>query len=115
MNKFKQDIYQLRFAIIPVSLYLIITQIIFGFVCPFRLLFDIECPGCGLTRATLELFKGNFIEAIHYNFTVFYWLIFILLFIIDRYIKKLPFKPFPDLFIIAAILTILRYILVLIN
>ena len=115
MSKLKQDLYQIRFAIIPILLYVVITQIVFGYICPFRIILDVECPGCGLTRATLEILKGNFIVSLHYNYTCIFWLIFIILFIIDRYIKKLPFKPFPDIFIIVVFFTILRYILIIMN
>lgn len=40
------------------------TQII---VCPSKLLYHIPCPGCGITRATIMFFKGDFIDAILFN------------------------------------------------
>jgi hypothetical protein len=33
--------------------------------CPTALLFDLPCPGCGLTRAAFELVSGNFHAALH--------------------------------------------------
>jgi len=35
--------------------------------CVFKYLFDIECWGCGMTRAILELCKFNFEKAITLN------------------------------------------------
>lgn len=36
-------------------------------VCPSKLLYQIPCPGCGVTRATLLLLKGHFIDAVTLN------------------------------------------------
>ena len=112
MKRLKQDLFQFRFALIPVILYLIGSQLIFGYTCIFRILFKIDCPGCGLTRAFFSLLKGDISSALHYNYTIFFWLITIILFIIDRYIKPLKIKPFPALFIITSIITIVRYLLI---
>lgn len=35
--------------------------------CLFRKLTDLECPGCGMTRATHALLHGNFVEAFQFN------------------------------------------------
>jgi hypothetical protein len=31
--------------------------------CPFKKYLHIECPGCGLQRSTLALFRGNLLES----------------------------------------------------
>jgi hypothetical protein len=36
-------------------------------LCTSRLLFGIECPGCGLTRSFVALASGDFVAAWHYN------------------------------------------------
>jgi hypothetical protein len=39
-----------------------------GFLpCPFRTLTGLWCPGCGLTRATHYLFRGDLAQALRYN------------------------------------------------
>ena len=35
--------------------------------CPFRTLTGWWCPGCGLTRATHHLFRGDLVQALRYN------------------------------------------------
>lgn len=38
--------------------------------CPFRTLTGWWCPGCGLTRATHHLFRGDFTQALRFNLFV---------------------------------------------
>ena len=40
--------------------------------CIFIYLFDIPCPGCGMTRALLSLLKLDFKSALLYNPTIFF-------------------------------------------
>ncbi len=35
--------------------------------CPFFLIFKIPCPGCGLTRSIIQIFKLDFIGSLQYN------------------------------------------------
>lgn len=39
----------------------------YGIPCIFRLITGFKCPGCGLTHAYIELFKGNLGGAIDHN------------------------------------------------
>lgn len=34
-------------------------------LCPVAAVTRVPCPGCGLTRATLALFQGHVVEALH--------------------------------------------------
>ena len=101
MAQLKKDLKNYWYAILLVIIYILTMEIIFHKTCIFQILFHIDCPGCGLTRATISLFKGNIKESLHYNYSCIFWLITILLFIIDRYIKPLKIKPFPVLFLMA--------------
>lgn len=38
--------------------------------CPFRILTGLWCPGCGLTRATHHLLRGDVLQAIRFNLFV---------------------------------------------
>ena len=40
-------------------------------ICLWKILFHIDCPGCGLTRAFYQLFKLNFYAAWQYNYKIF--------------------------------------------
>lgn len=39
--------------------------------CLFTTLFNIHCPGCGITHAFIELLSFNFTDAWHYNPLIF--------------------------------------------
>lgn len=112
MSKLKQDLIENKIPLIAITIYCVFMQLVFGAMCPFKVFFHIDCPGCGLTRATIALFKGDISKSLHYNYTCIFWLVTILLFIVDRYIKPLKIKPFPILFIITCIITIIRYLLI---
>jgi hypothetical protein len=36
-------------------------------ICPSKLLYHIPCPGCGITRATILVFKGRLLDALRLN------------------------------------------------
>ena len=38
--------------------------------CPFRSLTGLWCPGCGLTRATHHLLRGDLVQALRFNLFV---------------------------------------------
>lgn len=40
--------------------------------CPIYYLTGFPCPGCGLTRATLCLFRLEVVEAMHYNVSILF-------------------------------------------
>lgn len=110
MEKLKEDFYKYWHIILIILLYLIFMQIFFGQVCPIRIFLHTDCPCCGLTHATIYMFKGQFTNAFHANYTVFLWWILAILFFVDRYIHKFKFRIFPNLFIIVSGITIIRYI-----
>lgn len=114
MKKLKEDLKNYWYIFLIVIVYFVVTELIFHKTCIVQILFHIDCPGCGLTRAAFALFRGDIKASLHYNYTVIFWLLTIILFIIDRYIKPLKIKPFPVLFIITCLVTIIRYILIVV-
>lgn len=113
MYKIKEDISKNKFTILIITIFMIIyllfMQIVFSTWCPIKALFHIDCPGCGLTHATIYMLKGDFIKAFNANYTVFLWWGLLILAFIDRYIHKLKIKVFPNLFIFVCIITMFRY------
>ena len=109
MNKLKNDIIENKIALIVVILYLALMWILFHTLCPFYAIFHFPCPACGLTRACLLILTGRFTKSLGYNPTAIFWIISISCFIIDRYIKPLKIKPFPYMFIITSLVTIIWY------
>lgn len=111
MTQLKKDIFDFKYALISIILYCFIMQSFFSTVCPIKAFFKINCPGCGLTHAFIYLFIGQLDLSIKYNPTAILWIIAILFFCINRYIRKTIIKAYPYLFIIASISTILWYII----
>lgn len=78
----------LSLLVFPVLLYLM-PSVFFdhtGFeLCPSKAFFNVECPGCGMTRAVMHMHHLEWDEAIYYNYGIvliypglilvwFYWL-----------------------------------------
>ena len=110
-NKIKQDIYKNKLAIFFVFIYLFSMQILFKTWCPIKAIFNMECPGCGLTHALLYLLRGQFINAFYANYTIFLWLPLFFIFIANKYIHKFKRNIVLPLFILVTSITILRYVL----
>ena len=55
-----QDLYRLRLALAILFFYCLTTQLVFHTVCPFAIFTGFPCPACGMTRAILLFFTGNF-------------------------------------------------------
>ena len=64
----------LVFFLIIISIFILNTNI---YSCPFKEIFHIPCPGCGLTRAFKSIIQLNIIESLKYI-----WCIPILIFLI---------------------------------
>lgn len=110
MEKLKEDFCKYWHIILIILLYLIFMQIFFGQICPIRIFLHTDCPGCGLTHATIYMFTGQLDKAFQANYTVFLWWGLIALFFIDRYIYKFKINILPIFFIIVCSITILRYL-----
>lgn len=53
--------------IFGISFIVIVTSGIINFKCVFKSLFDISCPGCGLTRSFIAIINLDFHSAFNYN------------------------------------------------
>lgn len=115
-QKIKGDIKQIAAPIIAISIYILLGNLIFGKICPTRMLFGIPCPGCGTTRAFLLLVQGKIADATVSNPI---WIPIVVLgavFLINRYFitsKRVSDKIIHILkiaLVIAVILCIAYYV-----
>ena len=54
------------FILLCIGFYYILTDIV-GIVCPFKYLFHIPCPTCGVTRAIISLVRFDFGAYLKFN------------------------------------------------
>ncbi len=79
--------------------------------CPTQSLFGIPCPGCGVQRAILELFKGNFIESLKYYPPLIPVLLLIILLILHlKFEIKNGANILKYFFIFNIIIIVINYI-----
>lgn len=106
-----QDIVKIRPALPAVLLYLVTAQLLFHKLCPFMILFQLPCPACGLTRASLFLLSGQLLQAARINAVSFLWVPFLGYLCICRYfLGKKPPAALP-LSCLVCIATLLYYVL----
>jgi hypothetical protein len=56
--------------------------------CPYKAMSGMDCPGCGMQRAFVELMRGNFSESISYHpalIPILFSLVFLVLHLIFRF------------------------------
>lgn len=85
------------------------------YVCPFRKLFHIWCPGCGGTRMVKAIFHLEFYQAFRYNPLLFILLImglfYLLYMLIIYYKEKIVIKPSNKSIVFFIILLVIYMIL----
>lgn len=80
-----KDIWENRYPILIIVLYLSVTHLLFGEVCPLKLLAGYPCPGCGLTRGCMAILTLHWRESLVYHPAAVLWVAVILYFLIKRY------------------------------
>lgn len=85
------------------------------YICPFRFLFGLWCPGCGGTRMIKSLFHLDFYQAFRYNPLLFILLICGIIYLIINIVlyikKKALIKPSVKILVFILILLIVYMIL----
>jgi len=79
--------------------------------CFYKKYFGIECPGCGMQRAFIELLKGNIIESIKIYpalIPIIIMLFLLILHLIFKFKKGALYIKF--FFIFSSILIVLNYL-----
>lgn len=93
IQRIGQDMYRLRVALPVLLIYGLITQLVFGTVCPFAILTGIACPTCGMTRAALLFLSGRPLQSFSLHPMTLLWIALILYLGFFRYFrsKRAPF------------------------
>jgi len=79
--------------------------------CPYNYYFGIECPGCGMQKAIIELLKGNFVESIQF-YPALIPLFFLFLLLIVHLVFKLKngAEMLKYLFLFNVLIILVSYI-----
>lgn len=105
-----EDIWTVRFIILTLVVYGVITESLFHTVCPFRIITGFPCPGCGLTHGCIYILTGRWKLAAEYNLAAFLWIPFILYLLICRYWLDIRAKYWILASIIVCLLTMAVYV-----
>ena len=85
------------------------------FPCFYKKYLGIDCPGCGMQRAFIELLKGNIIESIKtYPALIPMIIMFVFLFLHIKYKFKKGASYLTIMFIFTSVIILLSYIFKLI-
>ena len=86
VRRLKEDIYELRFAVLGISAYYLLVHFLFGQFCPMMIVLHFPCPGCGMTRALFLVLRGCFGKAWRMQPLIYGWMILGIWFVVNRYI-----------------------------
>ncbi len=93
------------------AFYAVLATRFLGHACPVALVFGVPCPGCGLTRAVLLLFRGDFAGAFSMHPLVYTLPIIAGLFIAALFSERFArSKVFTALCLVFAVLFIGVYV-----
>ncbi len=103
----------LKKCIYHVVIFLIITFLIFfEFPCPFKFIFKIPCPACGVLHALNSLIHLDFKSYINYNFMAVPMIAAVFAGIHRNSIFK-SWKYMDVFIVITCFITLVRYIIIL--
>lgn len=105
------DIKNMKWALLTLLLYYVLTRILFHEFCPMRIFTGLPCPGCGATRAGLYAIMFRFREAFEMNPTIFLWIPYILFLLWQRYIGKNRRKLSNILLVVVCIFVVTWYVI----
>lgn len=109
LQRIGEDIRKNGMAFVIVAIFLVSCNFLVGTVCPIAYFFGVPCPGCGMTRASFALLRGDFRLAAQYNATIYLWALYGVLWLIDRYVIAKKGRLSMVLLIIVCLITLVYY------
>ncbi|XCP83496.1 DUF2752 domain-containing protein [Roseburia hominis] len=106
----KRDILNARVAFIVLGGYFLVGRYFLHSLCPSVAVTGFPCPGCGLTRAMLSIFRGNFTVAWQIHPFSYVILLYIAVFFFRRYVQQKELTHFSKYLIALLVLMVLFYI-----
>lgn len=104
------DIMHIKTFIIIFIIAFISLNLLFHKICLISIITGFPCPGCGMTRAFVNLLTFHFKDAFYWSPSIFLWVPLLIYGILNRYIFKCSNKIFTILLCITGIITIIIYI-----
>ena len=86
LRRLGKDLYDLRYALLGITVYYVTVHLLFGQFCPLMITFHIPCPGCGMTRALILVLTGQWRGAWQLQPLVYGWILLGILFGVNRYL-----------------------------
>ena len=109
------DIWSLKIVVPLLFITIEGLKYLWGAMCPMVIVTGLPCPGCGLTRALISVFKLDFSHACEYNASIYLWIFVAVWWSVFRYIYE---KKAPGMSLIIAIvilITIIYYLVRMFN
>ena len=91
------DIMHIKTFIIIFIIAFISLNLLFHKICLISIITGFPCPGCGMTRAFVNLLTFHFKDAFYWSPSIFLWVPLLIYGILNRYIFKCSNKIFTIL------------------
>ncbi len=78
--------------------------------CPLKVLFDIDCAGCGVTRMILSILKLDFYQAFRFNPFMFITIIFMIIYLVYVFICMILKREYFKIGLKTIIVIIILFI-----
>lgn len=115
LERIWKDIKSLWIAILALLLYNVIARSVFHAFCPQLILTGVPCAGCGMTRAVFYILTGRFARGMQLNPAAPFWIVFLVWFLINRYLRGIRPKSTQLWLGIVCLATLVIYLYRMLN
>ncbi len=104
------DIKSYYLGILLFGIWNIVVRVIFDAFCPFLIVTGLPCAGCGMTRAVYHILTGSFARGMKLNPAAPLWILWVALFLGNRYIRGKKCKWLTGLLCVTCMVTLVIYV-----